>query len=204
MDRPYLQYHLRRAYKRFSPIIEKKRSASYLTITLTLFSLSFFGLFAIRPTLITATSLIKSVSELRTLDGEYEKKISNVIQAQSEYEQIRDAVPLIETALPSNPSSSKLAISLERFTKDTSIKINQLQIDGAAISTPSATLKLETYGFTLVGTGDFQSIFSFLTRIINWRRLVKINSFELSSDGKVGSESASLRMIMKAVIYYEP
>src|SRR3990172_1643619 len=91
---------LHRTGKRFRPVLKNTKTASYFTITLTLFSLSFFGLFAIRPTLITAVSLIKEVNDLRKLSLDYENKISNFITAQSEYEKIRGSIPQVDKALP--------------------------------------------------------------------------------------------------------
>src|SRR3972149_7490430 len=84
--------------KRFKPVLKNAKVASYFTITLSLFSMSFFGLFAIRPTLITAISLIKEVNDLKSLSLDYENKISNIILAQSEYERIRESLLNIEAA----------------------------------------------------------------------------------------------------------
>src|SRR3989344_5460728 len=121
---------LARADKRLLPIVKNSRTASYFTITLSLLSLSFFGLFAIRPTIITAVSLIKSVSELRKLNQDYENKISNIIQAHAEFE--------------------KIARGLENFAVRSNININQLQIDGAPISPSESFQKLENLNFVFI------------------------------------------------------
>src|SRR3989344_4680870 len=117
------QHYIKRAYNRFTPILKNKKTTSYFTITLSLLSLSFFGLFAIRPTLITAVSLIKSVSELKNLNIDYENKIGSIVKAQSEYEQIRDNLPYLQSALPSNALFHKLAKALEIFADRSNISL---------------------------------------------------------------------------------
>ncbi len=191
-----------KAYKKLSPIISSKKTASYFSLTLSLFTLSFFGLFAVRPTLITAVSLIKKVSDLRQLYIDYENKIGSLIRAQTEYEQVRDDLFLIDEALPTNSSFSKLAKTVEKYAVQENFLINQFQIDPVPISNPSPAGKLYDFGFTLVGTGNYTSISSFLNHLVNTRRIVNIKSLEFAQAG--GTASSMLRLSLKASTYYEP
>lgn len=190
------------AYKRITPLMRSKKTASYFSLTISLFTLSFFGLFAIRPTLITAISLMKKVADLQTLYVDYENKINGLIRAQTEYEQIRDDLPLMDAALPGNSAFSKLAKTIEKFAAQENFTINQFQIDPVPISNPTTTGKLYDYGFTLVGTGRYPSISSFLNHIVNWQRIVSIKSLEFAQTG--GTASATIRLSVKANTYYEP
>src|SRR3990167_1228981 len=122
------------AYQRLPKVTKSKKAASYFTITLSFLTLSFFGLFAIRPTIITAVTLIKNVSELKKINIEYENKISSIIKAQTQFEQIRSNLSFIEAALPDNVLFSKLADRLEKFAQQSNLSINQLQIDSVSIS----------------------------------------------------------------------
>lgn len=193
-----------KAYRRSHPIvrIDNKKTASYFILTLTLVSLSFFGIFAVRPTLNTIVSLVKNISDLKKLNTEYENKIGNLIRAQSEYEKIRDDLPLIETALPINADFNKLAKAIEKYTIQENITITQLQIDSAPISTPSAKSKLEKYRFSFIGSGDYSSLMSFLMHIINWKRIANINSLDFNQD--VSTSSGVIRLTLKGETFYEP
>ena len=191
-----------KTYKKITPFMESKKTASYFALSLSLFTLSFFGIFAIRPTLITAISLTKQVSDLRILYLQYENKIGSLIRAQGEYEQIRNDVHLIDESLPDNPAFSKLAQTIEKFAKQESFTINQLQIDPLPISMTQPKGKLYEYGFTLVGIGKYSSISSFLNHIVNWKRIINIKSMEFAQTG--GTSSATLRLSMKATTFYEP
>lgn len=191
-----------KVYKRITPIIGSKKTASYFALTLSLFTLSFFGLFAIRPTLITAISLTKKVADLRKLYVDYENKISSLIKAQGEYEQIRNDIPLIGKALPANPSSGKLAQAVEKFAARENFVISQFQIDPVPISIPAPSGKLYDYNFVLVGIGKYPAISAFLNHLVNWQRIVNIKSLEFTQTG--GTSSANLRVSIKAATFYEP
>lgn len=201
-ETPVRQPLLHNAYKRFTPVIKSKKTASYFTLTLSLISLSFFGLFAIRPTLITATSLLRSVSDLKKLNTEYENKISSIIKAQGQYEQIRDDLHLLNDALPPNATFGKLAKNIEKFAQNSNITLTQLTIDTVPVSTPSGSGKMHDFGFTLASKGDYPSLMSFLTHLLHWRRIVSINSLQFSQEES--SPGGNLRLSLKATTYYEP
>lgn len=191
-----------RTYQRFSPFIKSKKTASYFTITFSLLTLSFFGLFAIRPTLITAVSLTKSVSDLKKLNLDYENKISNIIRAQAEYEQIRDGLPLLNIALPKLASFHKLTQALEKFAQNSNIVINQLQIDNVPVSITKTIGSTQKFGFSLIAAGDYPSISSYLQHLINWERIATLSSLELTQEGS--TTSGNLRVSIKGAVYYEP
>ncbi len=193
---------LHQAFRRISPIIKNKKSASYLTLTLTFVSLSFFGLFAIKPTLTTAFSLYKGVNDLRKLNFDYENKIGNLIRAQSEYEQIRSDLPLIDAAIPANTNFSKVAMAIERFANIENVTINHIQIDNVSISKLPTTGKVNNYGFSMTGTGNYSSLFAFISHLLNWKRIVNINSLDITKEG--ASTSAILRLNLKGILFYEP
>ncbi len=190
------------AYKKLPQITKNKKTVSYFTISLSLFTLSFFGFFAIRPTIITAVKLIKSVSDLKKIDLEYENKISGIIRAQTEYEQIRDSLPLINLAIPGNALFHKLAQAIENFAQVSELSINQLQIDNVPISKLTPSGKLQKYSFSLIGTGNYQAMSFFVQHLINWKRIITINSLEMTREG--GTDNKNLRIALKATAYYEP
>jgi Tfp pilus assembly protein PilO len=195
---------LRKAYKGIPPVInlKSKKQRSYLALTLSLFTLSFFGLFAIRPTLITAFSLFKSNTDLKKLSIEYENKIGSLIRAQSEYEQIRNDTPLILNAIPPTTNFNKMAMTIERFAERENVIINQLQIDSVFISQLPSTGKLNNFGFSMIGIGNYLSLTSFISHLLNHQRIIKIDSLEFAKEG--GTVSSTLRMNLKGTTYYEP
>ncbi|KKS98231.1 MAG: hypothetical protein UV73_C0003G0173 [Candidatus Gottesmanbacteria bacterium GW2011_GWA2_43_14] len=188
--------------QRFKPVLKNSKTASYFTITLSLFCLSFFGLFAIRPTLITAVSLIKEVNDLKNRNLDYENQISLIIRAQSEYEKVRDGISLIDLALPRNADFTSLSRGLEESALANGFNINQLQIDSAPISTLSEKQKLQKMNFILIGNGSYENIKNYLDDILNWQRIITLESLDIAHEG--GTSSGILRITAKGSAYYEP
>jgi hypothetical protein len=162
----------KRVKKSVSPIVKSEKTQIYFTITLSLFTLSFFGLFAIRPTLMTAISLIKSVSILKQLNVKYENKISSIIKTQAEYEKARNDLYLIDIALPNNAFFSKLAVNLENIANESGVTIQQMQINNSSISDTPPSDKPLPLGFALITTGDYFSVMSYIKHLVNWKRIV--------------------------------
>lgn len=190
------------SYRRLSELIKKKKMASYLTLTLTLVTLSFFGLFAIRPALITAISLTKSVSELANLKNQYENKIGDIIRSQGEYEKIRDSVPLIDAALPGTPSFDTLSQGLERLAQKNEFSIIQIQIEPVPLSKTPFSGSLKQYNFNLSGSGTYLTINNYIKDLLKWKRLVTISELDMARDEATASNS--LRVNIKGATYYEP
>lgn len=193
---------INKAYRKLTPLIKNKKTSSYLSLILSLFSISFFGIFAIRPTLITAVTLNKSVADLKKLDIEYENKIGNIITAQSQYEQIRGDIPGIEQALPKDAAFNQLANALEKFAGTSNVTIKQLQIDRSPISLLPPSGKVENIQFSILTSGSYISSSDFIQHLLNWKRLIMLDNLELSKEG--GTESAELRMTLKGKTFYEP
>ncbi|OGF98836.1 hypothetical protein A2153_05230 [Candidatus Gottesmanbacteria bacterium RBG_16_38_7b] len=198
-----IRYNLiHKTRKRLQPVVKNHKAASYFTITLSLFSLSFFGMFAIRPTLITAVSLVRELKDLNNLSLDYENQISSIITAQSEYEKIRNSITLLDKALPRGSEFTKFAKTMERLAVKNEITLNQLQIDAAPISIKKNTDSLNNINFILIAIGHYEKINSFLNDVVNSLRIITINSLDFSPEG--GTVSGTLRMTMKGRAYYEP
>jgi len=193
---------LHKTRKGIKPVLKNTKTASYFTITLTLFSLSFFGLFAIRPTLLTAVSLIKEVNDLNKLSIDYENKIGNFITAQSEYEKIRNSISLIDKALPQYSEFPAFVKIMENLAVKNSFIINQFQIDAAPISLSPDKDKLNQFNFIMVGIGSYPNMRQYLEDVVNSLRLVSIDSLDFSSEG--GTVAGILRVSVKGKSYYEP
>lgn len=191
------------AYQKIVPLInlKTKKQKSYFALTLSFLTLSFFGLFAIRPTLMTAFSLFKSNSDLKQLSLDYENKINALIRAQTEYEQIRDDLKLAFAALPATSDFHKIAKTIEKYANRENISLNQIQIDKVPVSLISSS-GVKNFGFSLIGKGNYTSLSAFISHLLNHQRIIRINSLEFTKEE--GTESANLRLTLKGTAYYEP
>lgn len=189
-------------YQHVSEQIKNKKTQSYFAVTLSLFFLSFFGIFAIRPTLITGISLMKKVSDLNQLTQAYEEKIQTLVRTQTEYGNIRDALPLIHEAMPGSTAFPGLARKFEDVAAVSGVTLHRLQIDNVPIPKARTAQGLQSYGFHLIASGDYPALQSYISSLLRWKRLIAIRSFELITEGS--TISGTLRLTMKGETYYQP
>ncbi|KKS46067.1 MAG: hypothetical protein UV09_C0023G0021 [Candidatus Gottesmanbacteria bacterium GW2011_GWA2_42_18] len=56
--------------------------------------------------------------------------------------------------------------------------------------------------FILIGKGSYASVKNYLNDILNWKRIITVDSLDLVQEG--GTVSGILRMTVKGTAYYEP
>ena len=72
-------------YFQMLPDFKEERTRKFTTLVFTLLALSFFGLFAISPTLSTIANLNKQLSDNEFVDSQLQNKINNLYTLQQDY-----------------------------------------------------------------------------------------------------------------------
>ncbi|MBI4067385.1 type 4a pilus biogenesis protein PilO, partial [Candidatus Gottesmanbacteria bacterium] len=163
--------------------------------------LSFFGLFAIKPTLTTAVKLNREIQELRDLNAKYEEKITNIVKAQSAYENIREDIPLFFMTLPDNPEFTSLIMTHEKIATASNMSLEQMALDPVPISKEKRTGVLNSFDINLLLSGNYIDLSSFLDHFLKSQRLVSID--QLNLDQKNSTADGILRTQIKSKSYYE-
>lgn len=202
--RDYLRY--KNYFLNIVTVYKKRKDLKmFLEILLSLSTISFFTIFAIRPTFLTIAELVKKIRTKEETVNKMDTKIQNLDQALVLYTQEQARIALLESAVPSSAAPDVLV----------------RQIEGVATTHPVSLLGLSTGDVTLVGeekvqrksgelgvlpggakelsfsislTGDFQNIASFLETLENLRRPVKIDVATINS-----SETEEARIIVLVV-----
>ena len=116
-------------YQKLEPAFKNRKTQAYLMAVLSLMTISFFGFFAIRPTLKTIAVLQRQIIDRKTLNEKLDEKINALILAQDEYRLIEADLPLIYTLLPEKPEFPLLMRLLENLTIQNSATISGIQFD---------------------------------------------------------------------------
>jgi len=188
-------------------IIYKKRNdvRMFLEIILSLVTITFFSIFALKPTLLTISQLIKDNREKQETINKMEQKIKNVATAQKIYDLNVNKISLINQAIPDTPTPENLLRQLEGIAY-----INSVTIVGSSVNEvvligeeKKKTNKKEiqnlpenvsTITFSVNVVGPYLSLYNFLFDLQNSRRPVIINSIGLSSS-KTENESIIVMLI---------
>ena len=165
------------------PYLNEDRSQKFFIIALTLLALSFFGFFAINPTVSTILKLRKEVSDSEFVHRELENKIKNLGILRKEYNSIQTDLPIITDAITLQPDAHILFAQIQAASQKSNVKIKKLQNFEVEILKNSKTpsRKYYSYSFVVAGSGLFENISDFVSTITNMQRVIDIDIFSISS-----------------------
>ncbi len=196
-------------------------------IVLSLFTIAFFGAFAIRPTLKTIATLRRQIGDKTLVNHRLEEKINNLILAQEEYQRVEADLPTLYSLLPEKAEFPTLLRKLEVLTIENGATISGIQFDPIVLygeappppgqppaATPAKTtsrnaeetntpapIPIENLStplfFSLVMTGPYENLLASLNQLTKLDRLITIQSVDLSGN-------TSLTVSIQSRAYYYP
>ncbi|HUD19461.1 MAG TPA: type 4a pilus biogenesis protein PilO [Patescibacteria group bacterium] len=190
----------RKYYQSIEPIFTKPSSRGYTTVIFSFLAVSLFGWYAIRPTIQTILYLRREIADKTELNKEMEDKISALIEAQAYYQQIEPLLPVVDQALPPQPDAVPFFIQLRNVASASGVLLSTIQTPtiplvsnslqkGQATSPPASQ---PAYIVTIQVRGLYDGVKSFLTNVNNLRRVVTVDSINISPTDTthVSSQSA--------------
>lgn len=204
----YISYsRYRQYYQSLGPIWKKPHIRAYTTAALSFFVLSFFGAFAIRPSVRQIFELNKKITDRRMVNQKLDEKLKNLQLAEKEYNKIRGDLPLILAALPQKPNFPPVLKSLEENASASAVAWNHLKFsdidltEKKATSSASVSVPLESFVFNLGVGGSYLDSYSFLEGLEKQERLISIGRLNLQSE-KSATISAGLNLDLEANAYF--
>lgn len=208
--REYARYRryfvaLRRLYE------ERPDVRAYLGILLSLVAISFFTLFAIRPTLTTIGSLVSQTDSQRETLNKLQEKTTSLGQAQNLWLTMQDRIPRIQEAVPPEPEPASFLQQVEAVSARSGVFLTTLSVEEVTLfgedkekkkTEFEQNLPKDTQGlvFSLTASGSYQALTLFLSDLSSLRRPIVFDTVVFSSPP--GSDSITLA-ISGAVPYLE-
>lgn len=196
-------------YRRYiEPIARDPLIRGYFEIVATLLLISFFLLFAIRPTLNTVFGLQRKIADLIDVNNRLDSKIQSLITAQSNYAKFEPQLFMLDRALPSRPEVDTMVIDIENIVAGSGTKLNSLTVARTGL-TPDAwtsNLGFETgkrvpLAVSLNVAGDFVSGQNLLKTLIKAPRIITVNGITFA---KIDAKTADLNVNITGVGYFLP
>jgi Tfp pilus assembly protein PilO len=163
----------------------------FLTIGLVLF----LALFAIRPTLLTMSDLIKEIDDKKELNEKLGRKIAALGSAQSEYLTLESRLGVLDEALPSKPDLVRNLKLIEKIASDNRVLITSISIGEippeSDDTVPFANLKRQNMTMSVAVVGDYPSIRTFVEKLQESRRAIIVDTVNFTLDE--GRNSRRLR-----------
>lgn len=172
---------------------ENKKITKFLEIGFTFLLISFFTLFAIKPTVLTISTLLGDIKSKELLNKQLKTKINDIIMAQDLFSQVQERYLLVESSLPNNPHFYQATSQIL-----TSSQNNQIYLDKISYLVQDQNY----FSTTISTTSSFLSVVSLLSDIQQNRRLIDINNLTLSLGKNPQNQKININLPLK--IYYWP
>lgn len=182
-----------------SKSIFTKKNQDFTFIVLFLLVFSVFIFFAINPSLKTAFSLKKEEKDLTQVDNLYEQKIMNIASIQSQIEDNREDLPLINQAVSEFPQVNKMVDDIKSIADKHSITIKKANISEVNLS--QSKKSLERIQMNIEGRASFDDLHTFIQDLFKQRRLKTINNMSVKKD-KDSTGSAQLEVVLTIEGFY--
>lgn len=179
-----------------------KKATDYSYTILFFISFAFFTFFVIRPNILTILSLQEESGRLHILDVGYENVIKKIVDIQTFLEENRTDLPLLDEALPDVPQINKLVNDSQLSASSSGMILNTLSINKVDLRDTGKRTTKKNVSVTIEGLANFLQSKSFITQVMNDRRLKTIHQITFDIDAKQGSASGDLKLLLEVEGYY--
>lgn len=169
---------------------KRKKIVAYIYISLTLLTVSFFGLFAISPTLSTVANLQKQYEDDKLVLDALNKKLSSLTTLDAQYREIQSDIQNVYAAIPRSPNIPYLTRQLENIAKDSNVLIGKLDFGTIELFPNKKNESIYSFNFSISVVGSENGINSFIETIINFDRIVGID--KITTGKSQGNSEASI------------
>lgn len=178
--------------------VAKASMELFLTVGLVLF----LGSFAIRPTIVTMSDLIKEIETKTKLDTSLTKKLAALQTAQTQYLIIQEQIPILDSAIPEQPEIILSTKLIEKIAADSKVVIKNLSVnelpDDTKDTVEFSQKSKQNLGITLNITGDYIAIREFSETLRSSRKSLIVESIVFSLEEDRGNKKLSANFTIAA------
>lgn len=190
----------RKYYDRtINPFVRSTHATAYTMAIISLFTVSFFGMFAVRPTLRTIVELNRQITDSKTVSENLQKKIDTIVVAQEEYQLVKPFIEAVNQALPDEPNLTSLLTQLNGLISNTDATISALQIQPVTYFATNSSSQPTLINFSLALTGTYAQLYATLDKILTMRRTFTAESIEFVPEE---TDTATLKISLRLNSYY--
>lgn len=169
-------------YKELLPKFQEERTQAFTTLILSFIALSFFGFFAISPTLSKITELHKQLEDNIFTDEKLTEKINNLGMLYQKYNAITPELPVIYAAIPEKPEATTLLGQLQTISKRQEVNLTKLNTFQVELSkTDDGISKYSSFAFSLDAEGSYDQLLAFASALGKFERIISIDSITINA-----------------------
>lgn len=177
-------YQAEQAKKALMAFYQKPIAQVSTELFFTIGAIVFLALFAIRPTIVTMTELVKEIEDKSTLSKDLSKKVTSLASVSTEYFSLQDRLTVVEEIVPEQPDTERTLKTIEKIASDNTLSITSLQIQ-AIPQLPTESIEFSkknpiSVAIAMSIEGEFGDIRSFIEDIAQTRPLLTVESINFS------------------------
>lgn len=172
---------------------------------LSIITIIFFAVFAIRPTLLTMSDLVKEIEDKRKLETQFSQKTAALSTAQTNFLVIEDRTAVLDQAIPKGVSLGYTLKVIEKLASDQNLTITNMTVldispdPSEEISFLDLNRKFMPIQVSLMG--DYESIRGFAEELRNSRRSFVTERITFSAEDSRGQKFLEATMLISAPYY---
>lgn len=185
-----------REYLKLLPNMKEENTKIITMLILTFAAMTFFGLFAINPTLTTIVELQKQLADSEYLKEQLTTKITNLSALQQQYTTISPELPVLFEAIPQDPLAPYFVGQVEAVAKIANLSIISIHVSEVQLTTDTKAkpgIPLSSFTTTIEAQGTYEDILQFAEELTHMNRIVTIETFGISKDKETESLIVTLR-----------
>ena len=188
------KYQQQRRYSiRLPKISYTVKTRSMIWLAVTILTVSFFLIAAIKPTLTTIAQLNREIKDKEEANQQLQKKINALITAQENYAKNSDNLILLDQALPENSEFPTLAYFLEQVATQSGVTLKSLNFeridDRAETRKQNSPSTGQSFNFSLAASGEYVNLKGFLASLEASRRILTLTGSTFSKNKKNETET---------------
>lgn len=174
-----------REYLKLLPALKSDHAKAITMLIFTLAALSFLGVFAINPTLVTIIDLQKQLEESQDIHQKLTTKMNNLSNLQQQYNLLAGDLPVVYDAIPQQAAVPLLVGQVEGLAKKHSLTVNSLQVSSVPLTAGNVSDQSAlSFVFSLEAEGTYENMESFLTSLTTFSRIITLETVSITKDPK--------------------
>lgn len=183
------------------PFLREEKTQKFMGIGLTIFALSFFGFFAINPTLSTIAKLRKEIKDNEFVNSQLEKKITDLNKLKILYSNLQNDLPIVFESLPKKADVPTLIAKIQSLALNNNLKITKIQnFDVEIVKSKKEKDAQYTSAFSITGDGTYEGISQFVSNLTNMQRIISINTLSIKRSQENNNQSIKFTIDAIALI----
>jgi Tfp pilus assembly protein PilO len=191
-----------REYLKLLPSMQKENTRLFITLALTFAALTFFGIFAINPTLTTIFELQKELEENQAVEQQLTTKINNLSLLQQQYNDLESDLPVVFEAIPQSASAPLLSAQMQAMAAKHNVTITTYRVAEVQLASNQQRQQKKplSFIFNLQAEGNYQNMISFSTALSRLNRIITVESMSIGRD----SQTNELTLTLRGRQYFKP